>query len=175
VKNTRIEVQSVDTLSEDDVARIMELRSRIDFAVPAYTWTPWGQKKWHVLVWLGDALVSHVGILQREVRAGERSVRVAGLYTVMTAPEWRGNGFATEALRVAVDFMRAELGADFGLLLCPDRVLPFYNSLGWHRVEEIVVFDQPAGKTVSELNALVLPLGDGSWPTGALDFCGPPW
>jgi aminoglycoside 2'-N-acetyltransferase I len=175
VAEKRIEVQSTDALSEDDVARIMELRSRIDFAVPNKAWTPWGQKKWHVLVWLGDELVSHVGLLTRDVRAGESVVSVAGVYSVMTAPDRRGNGHATAALRRAVEFMLSDLDADFGLLLCPDRMLPFYDALGWRKVEDTVVFDQPSGKTVSVLNAMVLPLRGTSWPSGTLDFCGPPW
>jgi GNAT superfamily N-acetyltransferase len=175
VKDTRIEVQALDALSEDQVAKIMALRSRIDFAVPDYAWTPMGQKKWRVLVWVGDELVSHVGILEREVRAGERPVRVGGVYTVMTAPEWRGKGLAGQALRVAAEYIAAELQADFGLLLCRDVMLPFYRDLGWRRVEESVVFDQPAGKTVSALNAMYLPLREAEWPAGTVDFCGPPW
>lgn len=175
VKDRRIEVQHIDALSEDDVARIMALRSRIDFAVPDYVWTPWGEKKWRVLVWAGDELVSHVGILERVVRVGGQPVRVAGLYTVMTAPEWRGKGLASDALRAAADFMRASLEAEFGLLLCPDARLPFYRALGWRPVEASVVFDQPAGKTVSALNAMYLPLREAEWPAGTLDFCGPPW
>jgi len=165
----------MDVLSEDDVAKIMALRSRIDFAVPDYAWTPWGEKKWRVLVWHGDELVSHVGILEREVRAGERPVRVAGLYTVMTAPEWRGKGMASDALRVAADYMRSELRAEFGLLLCPDAMLPFYGALGWRQVKDAVVFDQPSGRTDSALNAMYLPLRESDWPAGVLDFCGPPW
>ena len=175
VKDRRIEVQHVDDLSEDGVARIMALRSRVDFAVPDYAWTPWGEKKWHVLVWIGGELVGHVGILEREVRAGEQPVRVAGLYTVMTAPEWRGKGIASEAMRAAADYIRARMGAEFGLLLCRDAMLPFYRALGWRLVEDGVVFDQPAGKTVSALNALYLPLRETDWPAGTLDFCGPPW
>jgi GNAT superfamily N-acetyltransferase len=175
VKDSRIEVQALGDLSEDEVAKIMALRARIDFAVPDYAWTPMGEKKWRVLVWVGDELASHVGILEREVRAGDRSVRVGGLYTVMTAPEWRGKGLAGQALRAAADFMRDRLGAEFGLLLCRDALLPFYRSHGWRLVEDSVVFDQPAGKTVSALNALYLPLGEADWPAGTLDFCGPPW
>jgi hypothetical protein len=37
------------------------------------------------------------------------------------------------------------------------------------------VFDQPAGKTISVLNAMYLPLREADWPAGTLDFCGPPW
>jgi GNAT superfamily N-acetyltransferase len=175
MNDKQVYVESLETMSEDEVAEMMALRGRVEFGVPNYAWTPWGQKKWHVHVRVDGVLVSHVGILEREVGVGDRAVRVGGLYTVMTAPEWRGRGLATEALGAAVEFIRSEIRAEFGLLLCPDRMLRYYGGLGWRRVEEEVVFEQPGGKTVSALNAMYLPLSGAEWPGGTLDFRGPPW
>ena len=41
--------------------------------------TQWAQSDWHVLVWEGDEIVSHVEIVERTASVGGRPVRLGGI------------------------------------------------------------------------------------------------
>jgi GNAT superfamily N-acetyltransferase len=153
-----------------------DLRREIDFGTPPYVWTPPEERPWRFMVWEDGRLVSHVGVLERTIRVGGEPLHVAGVYSVMTRPADRGRGYASAALERAAAFMRDELGrAGHGLLLCIDERLPFYRRLGWERLSDPVLFEQPGGRLVNEINTMVLPLRGRSWPGGAVDLCGLPW
>jgi GNAT superfamily N-acetyltransferase len=173
----RIELRRYEELTEAEGRALAELRSEIDFGTPPYEWTPASERPWRFLVWEGDRLVTHVGVLDRTIQVGGEPRHVAGVYAVMTRPADRGKGYASAALRRAADFMRDELPrAEHGLLVCIDERLPFYGRLGWQRIDAPVAFDQPGGRRqVNEINTMVLPLRGKAWPAGDVDLRGLPW
>src|SRR5919201_374114 len=172
----RIDLRLFGELTAGERTALDGLRSEIDFGTPPYLWEPAEARPWRFLVWDGERLVSHVGVLQRTVRVGGQPLHVAGVYSVMTRPCDRGRGYAGAALERAEAFMHQELPrAEHGLLMCIDERLPFYRRLGWRRVADRVVFDQPAGRHVSEINTMTLPLRGRDWPPGEVDLCGLPW
>jgi len=67
------------------------------------------------------------------------------------------------------------LGVEFGLLVCEEDVVPFYERLGWQVVEGPLTFDQPGGQATWPAVVMVLPCGGKAWPEGMIDLCGLPW
>ena len=65
----------------------------------------------------------------------------------------------------AATFMRGDLGADFGLLLCADDVVPFYESLGWRITPGPTLCHEPSGRVEYEERTMILPCGRPDWPT----------
>jgi GNAT superfamily N-acetyltransferase len=172
----RIDLRHVAELTESENDALASLRAEVDFGVPPYQWTPPAERPWRFLVWEDERLVTHVGVLDREVAVGGQPLHVAGVYSVMTRPADRGKGYASAALRRATEFMRDEIPkAEHGMLICLDTRLAFYGHLGWQRVEAPVAFDQPGGRQVNEINTMVLPLRGRPWPAGDVDLRGLPW
>lgn len=135
----------------------------------------WSDIDWHVLIWDGEILVSHVEIIERMGSAGGETVRLGGIGGVATHPAWRGRGLASLALRIAELWLREVVKADFGLLICGEARIPFYRRLGWQVVQGPLCFDQPTGKITFDDVTMVLPCLRRDWPAGAIDLCGLPW
>ena len=135
----------------------------------------WSRPDWHVLVWLGDELVTQLAITERVAQVGGEAVRLAGIGGVMTPKQLRGRGLANAAMRSAVYFMKNTLDAEFGLLLCSARLVPYYERLGWQLVAAPVRFEQSTGDEMWEEEAMVMAFTDRPWPPGAVALCGPPW
>jgi len=172
----RIDLRRFDELTEPERSEMDGLRAEIDFGTPPYVWAPPEERPWRFLVWEDGRLVSHVGVLERTIRVDGQPLHVAGVYSVMTRPAERGRGYASAALEDAAVFMRDELpAAGHGLLICIDERVPFYGRLGWERVPDPVIFDQPGRRQVNEINTMVLPLRGRPWPRGEVDLCGLPW
>lgn len=135
----------------------------------------WKPKDLHVLVDVDGQAVSHVGILQHTITVGEQFVKVCGVGGVVTALYAQGKGYATRAMLYAQDFMLSEWGVDFGLLFCRDQLLAFYERLGWQRVAEPVLIEQPLGEINSPMNVMVLPCRGQTWPEGPVKLNSLPW
>jgi aminoglycoside 2'-N-acetyltransferase I len=131
---------------------------------------------WAVLVKSEGRVVSHAGILPRVVLVDGQRVPVGGIGGVLTLPQWQRRGCATATLTTAGAFIGGMLGMEFGLLLCPVALVPFYRKRGWQAEEGPVVCDQPQGPVaLSQSVAMVLPLRSTAWPKGTIDLCGAPW
>ena len=135
----------------------------------------WSPVDWHVLVWEGNALASHVEIVERNGTVDEQPVILGGIGGVATLPAWRRRGLAAAALQAAAEFMRNDLQVDFGLLICGQGMIPYYQRLGWQLVPGPMVFDQPGGQITFHDPVMVLPCRKEEWPDGIIDLCGLPW
>lgn len=144
------------------------------FGGAAFDYT-WADVDWHVLVWIGAELVSHVEIIERTGMVGGQSVKLGGVGGVASADEWRGRGLATLAMEKAGEFLRGKLHVEFGLLICGQEMTSFYHRLGWEVVHGPLVFHQPEGKVTFEDVVMVLPCRGQQWPAGTIDLCGLPW
>jgi GNAT superfamily N-acetyltransferase len=141
---------------------------------PGHDWC-WAIDDWDVMVWVGDRLVSRIGIVERIARVGEREVRLAGVGGVGTLPGERRHGYAALALREAERFLRDELGAEFGLLICAERMIPYYERFGWRVAVAPLFYEQPTGRKVLRGPTMVLTGTKADWPDGVIDLCGLPW
>lgn len=134
----------------------------------------WAHADRRVLVREGDGVVCHVGMYEREGTHDGALRRIAGIGGVMTAPDARGRGYASAAMREAERRMRARRSA-FGVLFCEPHNEAFYEGLGWRMFAGQVFCEQPLGRTrFALMAAMVLPLA--STPVrGVIDLCGLPW
>jgi|SRR5712671_3653196 len=61
----------------------------------------WAAVEWSVLVWSDGQLVSHVGIVTRDVKVNGLAVHIGGIGGVMTHPDSRRRGFANAEMQKA--------------------------------------------------------------------------
>ena len=102
-------------------------------------------------------------------------LRVGGVGGVATSPRWQRRGLAQQLMEKAAAFMRADMGVEFGLLVCGDHMVPYYSRLGWQVVPGPLLVEQPQGKIIFPTTTMVLPLTGKPWPAGTIDLCGLPW
>ncbi len=132
--------------------------------------------QWVILAWEGEQLVSHVGIVVRDVTLDGREVRIGGIGSVKTHPAARGRGHAGVALRRASVFFAADPAIAFALLVCLPPLVPFYGKLGWQPFDGALLVEQPGGRVPFTANeVLVLPVHDRAPRAGTLDLQGLPW
>jgi aminoglycoside 2'-N-acetyltransferase I len=137
--------------------------------------TQWAGDDWTVLVWENDELVSHVGIVARMATVDGQPVHLGGIGGVATRMDWRRQGLAEAALKVAQTFMHDRLAVDFGLLVCGEVMIPYYAKFGWKLLDRPMLIDQPGGKVTYSEPIMILPVCKSDWPEGEIDLCGPPW
>jgi hypothetical protein len=167
------EIRFADRLSDDERKTLFEWAENVFGDDDAkYRWRP---KDYHFITEEDGRVVSHVGVLKDTVRAGGQDVMVGGVGGVVTIPEAQGRHLVHAGMRRASEFMCAELGVEFGMLFCLQRLVPFYARQGWQLVEETVEFEQPAGKVVSPFRVMILPCGASVWPAGNVEVGGFPW
>jgi hypothetical protein len=106
----------------------------------------WRPTHHHVIGYLEGQPMTHVGVVAHHVRVGSTKKLVGGIGSVITVPKHQKRGLAKECLNWAHGFMKSNLSVGFGFLFCPERLLDFYGSVGWQRVKESVLVDQPRGK-----------------------------
>jgi predicted acetyltransferase len=155
-------------------------RARTDCVVTsslyAYqTGIKWASADWTVMVWEDQELVSNVHIIERVAKVDRKPVRLGGIGNVATKVEWRNRGFASAALKVAQEFLADPLKVDFGLMVCTEQMVPFYEKRGWKLVAQSLVTEQADGKKALGYPVMVLPISEKDWPKGIIDLCGLPW
>ena len=167
------EIRFADRLSDDEHKTLFEWAENVFGDDDAkYRWRP---KDYHFITEEDGRVVSHVGVLKDTVRAGGQDVTVGGVGGVVTIPEAQGRHLVHAGMLRASEFMCAELGVEFGMLFCLQRLVPFYSRQGWQLVEETVEFEQPAGKVVSPFRVMILPCRASVWPAGKVEVGGFPW
>lgn len=137
--------------------------------------TSWAAPEWTILAFEGEELAAFYNIVERVVSVDGAAVRVAGLNNLVTLPARRGRGIGSRLLRDTQEHWFDSLGADCGLLLCADALLPFYSRLGWGKVEARVAYAQPDGPRTWAANCMVLDPTRKVGAARAIDLRGLPW
>ena len=136
----------------------------------------WAAVEWSVMVWNDGQLVSHVGVVTRNVKLEGRAVHIGGIGGVMTHPDARGRGYASAGMKRATTLLAGELDAAFGLLVCPPAVEGFYARLGWRRFGGKLLVEQH-GATVEYIASvpMLLALREHGPEIGEINLLGLPW
>ncbi len=144
------------------------------FRIDAYG-LKWRKTAWSFIGYIEGEPVSHVGVLGHTVGVENHPILVGGIAAVVTLPSARGRGYAHRTLDAATPFLRDNLKAEFGLLFCLDELMSFYGKMGWKKVEDPVIVDQPQGQVVYPMNVMVLPFRERQWPGGRVELNSLPW
>ena len=167
-------VKAAAELSPEESAQSSET-GRLAFAGEPSEDLGWVRSEWLVLGKLDGRVVSQAGILKREILVGGQPVTVGGVGGVSTHPEFQQRGFAEQVMRRAEVFMRDTLHAQFGLLVCAPKRVPYYSKFGWQEMTAPMYFDFSGEKRRFLERVMVLPLDGSPWPQGDVDLQGGPW
>jgi GNAT superfamily N-acetyltransferase len=139
----------------------------------------WRRTDRHLMVYRAGRLICHVGLLKHEVEISGEQIWVAGVGSVLTHKEYRGQGFGRAGLRAAEEFVLKEWGIDFMLLFCRPALEKWYGCLGWFRIDAPVWIEQDQGEDQGEILAplptLVKMLSPKPWPKSAVYLRSLPW
>ncbi|MFD7834415.1 GNAT family N-acetyltransferase [Streptomyces sp. NPDC059761] len=132
-------------------------------AAAGLTWLP---KEEHFGIRHGGRLVAHAGLLRLPVAIGDVETEVVGLGGVAVAPDMQGQGLARRVVTAALDHART-MGPQHALLFCRPPLVPLYQRLGWHPLDEEVLVEQPENRLATMvLRTMVTPLRDDAhWPS----------
>lgn len=166
-------IRHSDALSEHEIRETEEV-ARQAFSGPGDD-IEWSSSEWYVLGRVIGRVVSIVGILKRHIRIGELTLEVGGVGGFATHPEYQRRGYGSAVMQRAAEFMRNDLQVEFGLLVCDQDMIAFYNRHGWQIAEEEMVFTSKGVKHIFRDIIMVLPLAERPWPKGRIDLCGNPW
>jgi hypothetical protein len=142
--------------------------------IPIVRETAWAIPDWTVLYTEGSTIVTFLNIVERNVLIDGVPVTIAGINNVITPPDFRGKGYASQALNNTTGFLFNELKAEHGLLLCADAMIPFYKSRDWYAINSIVYYDQLSGKKQWTANTMLLSPHKPIAPA-VIDLQGLPW
>ena len=95
----------------------------------------WNQYDPHITAVMerNNRVVAHAAAINKRIRVGGKTLRVAGIMNVFVIPEYREQGLATEVVRTALDEAERQ-GFDMGLLFCKSRLEQVYITTGWKRI-----------------------------------------
>jgi predicted N-acetyltransferase YhbS len=143
----------------------------------------WAWARKEARLWLVDdsgTPMAHLAVERRLVAIDGADVLVAGVGEVAVSPDAQGHGLGAALIAELRARLRTEFVADFGFLLCGERVEGFYRRAGFIRVANRVRYLDPEDeRTVREDNSptMVMPgrRPIAEWPDGTVDLRGLPW
>lgn len=137
--------------------------------------TRWAAPDWSYLAFEGDELAAFYNIIERVVKIDGVPVRVTGLNNLVTLPAYRGRGVASRLLGETQAQWFDSLGAECGLLLCADALLPFYSRRSWRKIAARVTYAQPEGPRTWVAHCMVLDPSRKLAGAREIDLAGLPW
>lgn len=95
-----IDFVKTEMMSESQQTALNALRSAVYppavLATLPGTQFMWAAPQWSVLLWDEGELVSRVGVVVRDIMSNDKPKRIGGIGGVMTHPERRGQGLASQ-------------------------------------------------------------------------------
>ena len=161
-----------------------ELRQLADLKAAVYPDPPesypetareWTRPAWGVFVRVDGLLVSHTGVVVRDILVDGARVPGGGIGGVVTHPDHRGKGYAPLGMGRALDFLVGQ-SVTFALLACRDELVAYYEALGWKSFRGTTLNTQYGVPEVFEHNNVMVGDVAGTAPSnGTIDLLGPAW
>jgi GNAT superfamily N-acetyltransferase len=174
--NDRVEIRRSSQLSPEEARRLFGWSDNI-FGTAGLNLT--NRSKDGVerfVLYAGDeGPLSHVGVLRHRGSANGLPALVGGIGGVVTIPDAQKRGYAALVVQHATEFLRREWNVDFALLFCVDRMVRYYERLGFQTVRCEVLVDQPAGKIPSPFNVMTLAFDPRFDVIERIDLASAPW
>ena len=167
------QILETDTLTPERRQRLFHFEPDV-FSLDSFAleWEP--KVRFFHVVDAGE-VVANAGVVGRTVDVAGNQVLVTGIGGVVCRPEARGRGHPTAAVAAALAYGNSVIGADFGMLFCLPRLVPFYARTGWARLDGPVLIEQRGEVVASPLEVMVKPLAGRPWPGGRVRVNGRPW
>ncbi len=120
-------------------------------------------------------LVAATGMVEAEAEVAGERFPVIGIGGVIVSARHRGGGLARRVVEAALETASGE-AADFAVLFCREDRAGLYRKLGFRRVEDEVLAEQPNGVAVMPHWTMWRPLhADAAWPPGRVMIHGLPF
>lgn len=161
-----------------------EIRDLTLAVYPPEEWADWPgwRLEWAVPEWCvrirdeRGALVSHTGIVLRQITLDDAPLRIGGVGSVKTHPAARGRGYARLGIERAVRFFDEQEDVAFALLVCEPHLLPYYSSLGWKEFHGRLLVTQRGEVADFTFNRIMTHDVRTDGPiAGTINLCGAPW
>lgn len=125
----------------------------------------------------GNAVVAHVGVVDRTISIDGRFLRVAGVQNVFVLPSQRGKQLCGQVMAAA---MRESVrrGFDCGLLFCIPELEKVYTGAGWQGLGPRNAIRTENGRDIpipDKNIAMYYPLSLRDFPTGGIRLQGNDW
>lgn len=117
--------------------------------------TKYARANWVVLGLLGERIVSFCFIIKASVHFDGKLVRVGGVGGVGTLCPYRGLGFAQSIINKVNHFLSKSSNMDCGLLVCNDKLVPFYKQFDWYEVDSQLYYGQNNERKLTKLRVML--------------------
>lgn len=183
MKQHSIEILAHQELTEADLVALREFFDS-EYLEEFGEWDPqqpygYASHDVHVMAWVENRVVGHVGWARREITVGTENVAIAGVGGVLISADARRMRLGGELMGWAEQSMRDRGHLAFGYLGCRERVVSFYASCGWHRIyarEKSIGRDGESVVDEPGPPILILPIASlEPWPDGDIDLRGRAW
>lgn len=129
----------------------------------------------HFILKFGGDSVGHLGLIREQIEIDGKMYDVAGVGDLVAIPQMRGKGVARRLMNHATDFFLKEWKVDAGVLFCFEKLVEYYQAMGWEIASNPVYVLQPSEK-IRFPNKMMNFLGAGiTWREGIIDINGHPW
>lgn len=135
----------------------------------------WATPDYSVRKFENNELVAFYNVVLRTVMFNSKPQLTMGISNVITPIAHRGQKHSFNLLQDTQYKMLQQTCADFGLLLCSEDMIPFYNRLGWQELSCRIYHDQPSEKVLWPAKAMSLNLPELEIGGSDLLLNGPPW
>ena len=169
-----IEVKRYSDLSQETKAQLDAAIHQEFGHIPIVAQTQWASPDWTIILYENEEIATFYNIVERVIRVDGKSLKIGGINNVITPPAFRKRGFATKTLSETRHLIFDELDCEMGVLLCADDLIPFYQRLGWYKVDCPVYFEQHDGTKLWGANAMFLSEVDQIVPK-EVHLAGWPW
>ncbi|MBN1816980.1 MAG: GNAT family N-acetyltransferase [Sedimentisphaerales bacterium] len=122
-------------------------------------------------------IAAHAAVVDRTIRVGDTSLRIAGFGNVCALPEYRKTGLIDQVLKRAVEEAR-QRKFPVGLLFCRDYVRAVYERNGWKGLPNQPCTRVEAGQEIPvgpDNPRMWIPLNQDRFPAGPIHLQGDKW
>lgn len=134
-------------------------------------------------LWMEDehgTMVAHLDFERRMIAVNDVDVYIAGVGEVATHPDYQGQGLGRLLMNKFKNILTEQFTVAYGLILCHDEVVEYYQKVGWYRVhQQLHEVDIHTGETqVRQSPVMIFPVHQSinEWiHAGSIDLRGLPW
>ncbi len=135
----------------------------------------WDSVELHCFGLLDKRMVSHAGLVEREILIAGQPFTAAGVGGVCTHPDFQRRGYAHRIMEEIRRAILADPRAHLGLLFCDPEMVPYYTSCGWEQRTDPLYAVQFGRRVLFHARYMLLFKPGIAIPRGETDIQALPW